>query len=529
MKNLGLLVIFWGCTALVPAQVTYEQLLKAKEDPGNWLTYSGSYDSHRHSRLEQISRENVEGLDLEWALQIHSFEKFETTPLVVDGIMYFTEPPNIVHALDTRTGRTFWSYHRDLPDDTHACCGNVNRGLAILGETLYMGTLDAYLIALDARTGSVLWEVEVAKYTDGYSITHAPLVVKDRLIVGVSGGEFGIRGFLDAYSAKDGKRIWRSYTVPGPGEPGNETWEGDSWKSGGAPTWLTGSFDPELNLIYWGTGNPSPDFNGEVRKGDNLYSDCVLALDADTGKMKWYFQFTPHDVWDWDAAQIPVLLDTEVNGTNRKLLLWPNRNAFYYVFDRETGELLTNRQFTRQDWADGLNSKGRPIFKPGMEPNDEERVIYPGIHGGTNWQSPSYSPVTDLFYLVVREIATYYTMGEAEYDPGVLFLGSRWQATADDPGKSWIQGWVPQSGEVKWRYPVHGDIWAGVLSTSGQLVFSGTNRGQFFALDAETGRELWRVNLGGRIIAASVTYLSDEKQLVTIAAGSGLFTFGLKD
>ncbi len=529
MKSFTVLIFLLHFSVPLLGQVTYERLLQADREPGNWLTYSGSYDSHRYSRLDQIHRENIQELRLKWVFQMRTLEEVETTPLVVDGIMYLTEPPSNAHALDTRTGRTFWSYVRDLPDEIHTCCGRVNRGLAILGERLYLGTVDAHLVALDAKTGSVIWDVEVADHRTGHSITSAPLVVQDKVIVGIAGGEFGIRGFLDAYDAKSGKRVWRFQTIPGPGEPGHDTWEGDSWKTGGAPTWLTGSFDPELNLIYWGTGNPSPDFNGETREGDNLYSDSVIALDADTGQLKWYFQFTPHDVWDWDAAQIPVLLDAQFQGRLRKLILWPNRNAFYYVFDRETGELLLVRQFARQTWAEGIDSNGRPIVKPEALPSEEGVVVLPGIQGAINWFSPSYNPLTGLLYLPVRDVPTLVTTGDISFSPGDFFLGSRWQGLPDEPSWAVIRAMVPQTGEVKWEYSLHRDVWTGLLSTAGNVVFGGSIEGQFFALDTSTGKELWRINTGAQIIAAPVTYLSDGKQLVSIAAGNALFTFGLQD
>jgi len=527
VKKITFLLVLLNLAASALGQVTYQHLLEADREPGNWLTYSGSYNSQRHSRLEQINRDNVSELEMKWAFQMRTLEDVETSPLVVDGIMYLTEPPSNAHAVDTRTGRTFWSYTRELPDETHTCCGQVNRGLAMLGEKLYLGTVDAYLVALDSKTGSVLWEVEVADRLAGYSITVAPLVVKDKVIVGVSGGEFGIRGFLDAYDAETGKRVWRFYTVPAPGEPGHDTWEGDDWKTGGAPTWITGSFDPALNLIYWGTGNPSPDFNGELRPGDNLYTDCVIALDADTGQLKWYFQFTPHDVWDWDAAQIPVLVDAKFEGRMRKLMLWPNRNAFYYVLDRETGELLLVKQFARQTWAQGMDSKGRPIIRLEALPTEKGVVIWPGIQGAMNWYSPSYSPLTGLLYLPVRHVPTFISTSDVDYDPGAMFLGSRWTGMPEDPAWASIQALVPQTGEVKWEYPLHRDVWTGLLSTAGHLVFGGSVEGQFFALDTATGEELWRTPLGGMVIAAPVTYLTDGKQRVSIAAGNSIFTFGL--
>ncbi len=509
--------------------VGYQDLLQTEQNPGNWLMYSGGYKSHRFSRLAQVHRNNVHKLELKWVFQKATLEKFETTPLVVDEIMYLTHPPSNVFALDLRTGRTFWSYQHKLPERIHVCCGFVNRGLAILGERLYLGTLDAHLVALDAKTGSVLWDVEVADYRTGYSITVAPMALEDKIIVGISGGEYGIRGFLDAYDAATGERMWRFYTIPGPGEPGHETWKGDSWKTGGAPTWVTGSFDPDLNLIYWGTGNPSPDFNGEVRKGDNLFSSSVIALDADTGTLKWHFQFTPHDVHDWDACQIPVLVDTEFKGRQRKLLLWANRNAFFYVLDRETGEFLLAREFAKQTWAERIDSKGRPIRKPGMTPSPEGTLVYPGIQGGTNWYSPSYSPQTGLFYLSVWELPNIFFMGEAIYDPGNFFYGSLMQgASEEEPGWGAVRALAPKTGEIKWEYRLHTVPWSGILSTAGGLIFSGTTDGQFFALDADTGKELWVSSLGGMISASPISYLSDGKQQISIAAGSALFTFELE-
>ncbi|MGH9631326.1 MAG: pyrroloquinoline quinone-dependent dehydrogenase, partial [Bryobacteraceae bacterium] len=477
--------------------------------------------------LDQVNRKNAGKLALKWAFQMKTLHKVEITPLVVDGIMYVTQPPNDVHALDAETGRAFWSYRRALPEKINVCCGQVNRGLAMLGGRLYMGTVDSHLVALDSKTGAVLWDIEVADRLAGYSITVAPLAVKDKIIVGISGGEYGIRGFLDAYDAKTGKRAWRFYTVPGPGEPGNETWEGDSWKTGGAPTWVTGSYDPGLNLIYWGTGNPSPDWNGEVRKGDNLYSSSVIAVDADTGKLKWHFQFTPHDVHDYDSVQIPVLVDAEFKGRSRKLMYWANRNSFFYVLDRETGEFLLARPFTKQTWAERIDEKGRPIRKPGTNPSPEGTLVYPGVQGGTNWYSPSYHPKTGLLYLSVWEYASIFHTGDAPYSPGNRFLGSVPSRVPDEPGYGAVRAIHPQTGEVKWEHKLVSMPQAGVLSTAGDIVFGGSDEGHFFALDAYTGEEIWRVNTGGVIAAGPVTYLSNGKQQISIASGSAIFTFAV--
>src|SRR5258708_5615983 len=315
-------------------QVSFERLLHAAQEPQNWLTYSGSPPSHRHSLLDQINIANVKNLELQWVFQAQSLQGFETSPLVVDGVMYLTHGPNDVAALDAKTGRIFWTYQYASSTESKLCCGAVNRGLAILGDTLFMGTLDAHLIALDARNGRPIWNTTVADFNSGISLTHAPLIVKDKVVIGTAGGEYGIRGFIAAYSAQTGKEVWRFTTIPGPGEPGHETWEGDAWKHGGGSAWLNGSYDPNLNLIYWGTGNPGPDMNPDQRPGDNLYTDCAVALDADTGKMRWHFQFTPHDAADWDATQIPVLLDANWNGSPPKPFLWPNPTPFFYSFNR---------------------------------------------------------------------------------------------------------------------------------------------------------------------------------------------------
>lgn len=522
------IAVFLLCGVLSPAQITYERILKSAEEPRNWLTYSGNYDSWRYSKLAQINAANVKNLSMAWVVQMKTLEKVETTPLVVDGVMYFTEPPNAAHAIDAATGRRFWTYRRPLPDKISPCCGQVNRGMAILGDTLFLGTIDGYLVALDRKTGNVIWETLVGDRKTGHSVTVAPLALKDKIIVGIAGGEYGVRGFLDAYDPKTGKRLWRFWTVPGPGEPGHDTWSGDSWKTGGAPTWVTGSYDPALNLVYWGTGNPSPDWNGDVRKGDNLYSSSVIALDADSGKLKWYFQFTPHDLHDWDAVQVPVLIDAEFRGRPRKLMLWANRNAFYYVLDRATGEFLQGKAFVRQSWASGLDDKGRPIRIANTFPSREGTKVYPGVQGGTNWYSPSYSPQTGLFYLSVWDYASIYYTGDAPYKPGNRFLGSVPAGVPNEPGGGMIKALDPLTGNTKWSFPLQTTPQAGILSTAGGVVFGGNNEGQFLALDARTGTELWRANTGGVIIAGPVTYSVNGKQMVTIASGNSLFTFALR-
>ena len=410
----------------IHAQVTYERLLHAAREPQNWLTYSGSYSSQRYSALDQVTPANVKNLEMKWVFQADSIQKMEASPIVVDGVMYVTQAPNDVVALDAKTGRIFWTYQYRVSPDARLCCGQVNRGLAIHGDTLFMGTIDAHLVALDAKNGRVLWNIEVADPKLGYSITEAPLVVKDKVVLGPAGGEYGIRGFFAAYDVATGKEAWRFYTIPAPGEPGNETWAGDSWKHGSGSSWSTGSFDPDLNAIYWGTGNPGPDWNPDTRRGDNLYTCSVVALDADTGKLKWHFQFTPNDSSDWDSAQVPVLADMDWNGNRRKVMLWANRNGFFYVLDRTTGKFMRGNAFVHQTWAAGLDENGRPIRLPDTQPTVEGTRLYPGMQGGTNWYSPSWSPRTGLFYVPAwKDYYSYFSKLPGAWHEGQSYFGGR--------------------------------------------------------------------------------------------------------
>ena len=508
--------------------VTPERLLNAEDEPQNWLMYSGSYKSQRYSRLDQIQSQTVGDLEIQWVYQLRVLDRAETTPLVVDGVMYITESPSTVIAVDAATGRPYWRYQHELPDDMVFCCGRNNRGVAVQGDRIIMSTLDAQLVALDAKTGSVLWQTQVAEASSGYSKTAAPLIVGDKIFTGIAGGEYGIRGLIDAYDLETGTRTWRFNTTPGPDNPDNRTWSGDSWRTGGAATWMTGSYDPEFNLVYWGTGNPGPDYDGTVREGDNLYSDSVVALDADTGELKWYFQFTPHDIHDWDATQIPILADTTFEGKPRKLMLFPNRNAFFYVLDRETGEFLLGTPYAKQTWAERLDDNGRPVLIPNMEPTPEGTVVSPAITGGSNWWSPSYSPRTDLLYVMAYDAETRYFLRKTAYEEGDSFRAGG--GLSPEPVESYhraVRAISPQTGARRWEFPVDPRSTSGLLSTAGDLVFGGTADGSFFALDAFTGEELWYKNIGGRVHAGPMTYAVNGRQFVAIAAGNAIFSFAL--
>jgi alcohol dehydrogenase (cytochrome c) len=507
--------------------ITPQRLVQAASEPANWLTYSGNYQGHRHSPLAQITPANVARVRPVWVYQSREAGKLETSPIVIDGVLYLTEKPHIVTALDGRTGRPLWSYRRPRVK-VSTCCGEVNRGPAALGDGLYYATLDAHLVALDRRTGTLRWDVEVADYKLGHSMTVAPLAVKDKIIAGISGGEFGIRGFLDAYDAKTGKRAWRLWTVPGKGEPGNETWKGDSWRTGGAPTWVTGSYDPALDLLYWGTGNPAPDYNGDNRTGDNLYSNSLLAIDPDSGKLRWHFQYTPHDLHDWDSNQVPVLIDAVFAGRARKLVAHANRNAFFYLLDRVTGEFLLGVPYAKQTWAKGLDPRGRPIRHPGMEPSETGTLVYPGLAGATNWYSPAYNPATGLLYVQTHEdYAQIFYKRAGAHKPGGRFEGGSARDIEGSEHFGVIKAIQPTTGKVVWQFPLHSAPSGGVLSTAGGLVWSGNREGTFFALDARTGKPLWRFQTGGIIWANPTAFAVDGRQHVLIPAGSAIFVFAL--
>ena len=546
--KLAVAVLLLAASYRLDAQVTSDRILRAADEPQNWLTYSGGYSSQRYSLLKQIDTSNAKNLELKWMVQNQVFGPWETSPLVVDGIMYLTQRPNDVMAVDAKTGRMFWLYRYTNSGRQQVCCGAQNRGVAMLGDTLFMGTLDAHLVAIDAKNGKPLWTTLVADDKLAYSITLAPLVVKDKVIVGVGGAEYGIRGFVAAYDPKTGKELWRFYTIPGQGEKGSETWSGQAWEHGGGSVWVTGSYDPALNLTYWGVGNPGPDWNPDQRPGDNLYTDSVVALDPDTGKLKWHYQFTPNDGYDYDSVQVPVLADLMWKGTLTKAMLWGNRNGNFYVLDRENGKFLLGAPFVKVTWMSGWDEGGKPI----QTPQPVGMPTYPGVQGGTNWYSPSYSPRTGLFYVAAWEnYGSIYRKEPVEYEAGRRFNGGAGATvkTVPDapvmPGpqapRSPINTWTnlvgngaviaidPKTGQAKWKFQMYDVTDAGILTTAGDVLFTGGREGYFYALDARTGTVLWKTYLGGAIMSAPVTYSIDGKQYVIVNAGNVMATFALRE
>jgi alcohol dehydrogenase (cytochrome c) len=527
-------LFFTFLCAFASAQTSYEQLLADEQNGDDWLSYSGGYKSERFSPLGQINPANVSQLKVMWAYQMQAAGIAgaglqETTPLVANGIMYLTEAPSSVTALDARTGNLLWHWKPDISEEVlNIGFPRINRGVALLDDSVFVATLEARLFALDAISGAVRWEATVADNSVGFSLTLAPLALDGKIIVGVSGAEAGIRGFIDAYDSNTGEQLWRTFTVPEPGEPGSETWRGEAWQTGGGSTWLTGSFDAELNTLYWTTGNPAPDWNGDLRPGDNLFTCAVLALNPDTGEMLWHFQYTPHDTHDWDANQIPVLIDGEFEGKQRKLLALADRNAFYYLIDRETGEYLLGEEYSYQTWAEGIDDLGRPIVKLNTEPTREGNLVWPSLQGATNWFSPSYNPITGQFFVPNRRMGAIYYKADVEYTPGAPFLGGGEQALDGDQASGAIVALDAMTGRQEWEFELLTPPWSGVMATGGGLVFGSSAEGVFFALDAATGNPLWNFNSGAHIRTNPMGFAVDDNQRVAIVGGRTLFVFGLE-
>ncbi len=518
-----------------PGVLPWERLRNADREPQNYMTYWGDLAGKHYSALEQINTANVKDLEAKWALPLRGNGATEGIPLVIDGIMYTVGPAAgsmEVMALDARTGHVLWRYQRRQKVTNPHQINAVNRGVAVAGDRVFFGTLDAYLIALDARTGKQLWETKVADTMQGYSITSPPLPVRHLVITGISGGEFGISGFLEAYDQATGKRIWRFNTVPQPGEAGHETWPSDTWKRGGAPTWLPGSFDPDLNLLYWAVGNPGPDFNGDLRKGDNLYTCSVIALDPDTGKLKWYYQFTPNDTHDWDATEDLVLVDRMWHGVRRKLLLQADRNGIFYVLDRTNGKFLAASPFVRASWVKGWDENGRPILTRNWRSDPKGEWVFPAIGGGTNFQAPSYDPQTGWMYFMYHDGGANYASGPAPFQPGTLYsgMGVASPGARGRPSSDGIQAFDPETGKTVWKFELtRGGLSPGVLSTAGGVVFAASTEGNFIALDARTGKPLWHFNTGTRMTSSPMSYSVNGKQYVAVSASGMLYSFALPE
>ena len=515
--------------------VTYQRLLTAGSNTEEWLLPYGTYNGFRHAADTQIDASNVSRLSIRW---IHQFgthnQRIETVPVISGGMMFVTLPRGTLIALDAASGRQIWEYHRTPPPDLALCCSDANRGVAVYGNKVYMETLDAHVLAFDAATGKLLWDRSPVNYRDGYSMTSAPLALDGMLVTGIAGGDFSTIGFIVALDAETGAEKWRIHTIPGPGEPGRETWGGDSAKTGGATTWLPGTYDPELGLLYWGTGNPAPDYNATTRPGDNLYSNSVLAIQASTGKLVWHFQYTPGDDHDWDSVQPPMLVDAQDGGAPRKLLIVANRNGFFYVLDRQTGAFIRGAPYARQTWADGLTPAGRPLRRANTSPSPQGTYLLPSVSGATNWWQSSFSPETHLYYVPALERSGVFfsTKVPPSPEPGQPFYGSGGQGVGNQPHYTVVRAIDPATAQMKWEFrrPVRSEEAniGGLLSTAGDLVF-GSDLSDIFALRATDGALLWMFNAGSKIDAAPVSYRSGGKQMLAIAAGQILIAFALPD
>lgn len=538
-RKAALIGVVFSCLAALAGDTTPASLSAAidvrSEDllvhppAANWISYNGDYSGRRFSALSEINPGNLDGLRAEWVFHAPNSSRLELTPVVVNGMMFMTTA-NDASALDARTGRVVWHHSwpvsEGLIDDAS---GHLNRGVAVWHNRVYMETDNAHLLCLDARSGNLIWNVAYANWNKNYGATGAPLVIKDQVLVGTSGGDDGVRGFLAAYDAMTGKLTWRFWTIPGPGEFGSSSWPGTLYLHGGGTTWMPGTYDPQLNTVYWGTSNPAPDFEGGVRPGDDLYTDCVLALDPDTGKLKWYFQFTPHDLLDYDAVETPILIDAVFQGVQRKLLVQANRNGFIYVLDRTNGKFLSATRFVEKlNWAKDVDPQGRPV-RTGVEPSAAGTRVCPGYSGATNWYSPSYSESThSVYFMALEECETYF------FKPQVFKEGQGYYST----GVKRIPGEISQkvlvafnldTNSIAWKYPQvgAGHSSGGTMTTAGGLVFFGDDAGSLEAVEARTGKPLWHFNTGQDMSASPMSYAVADKQYVAIAAGSNIFSFKL--
>lgn len=510
---------------VLPAELAVPRL------EANWLSYNGDYSGRRFSSLAQINTGNIVQLHAQWVFHTNSSDRMEVTPLVINGVMFATAG-NDTYALDASTGREIWRYARPISEGLiDDASRHLSRGVALWHSRVFRQTDNAHLLALDARSGHLLWEIAYADWNKNYGATGAPLVVNGKVIVGTSGGDDGVRGFVAAYDANSGKLSWRFWTIPGPKEFGSESWPGDLYLHGGGTTWMPGTYDTETNTLFWTTSNPGPDFDGNVRPGDDLYTDCVLALDPDTGKLKWYFQFTPHDLYDYDATETPVLIDAVYGGEPRKLLVQANRNGFVYVLDRSNGKFLSATPFANKiTWAKSIDVQGRPVLT-GLKPSPEGTAICPGYGGATNWFAPSYNESTHLVYfMAMEECQTFFTKPQ-KFEERKTFYSTGVKRVPGEISKKILVAYDLDKQSIAWRYPQVGRAHSssGTMTTAGDLVFFGDDSQSFEAVDARTGKPLWHFNTGQDFGASPMTYAVQGKQYVAIAAGSDIFSFALSD
>jgi len=505
---------------------------RAVTSQADWPSYNGQTSGSRYSPLAEITTSNVSRTVPKWIFSLPNTSRLQVTPLVLQGVMYVTSA-NECYALDAGAGREIWHYQRPRTKGLVGnAAGGVNRGVGVAGDRVFMVTDHAHLIALNRFTGALLWETEMADWHQNYNATGAPLVVGNLVVTGTSGGDEGVRGFVAAFDQVTGTEVWRFWTVPRPGEPKAETWQGKGIEHPGAATWLTGTYDPGLDTVYWPTGNPSPDLIGDDRGGDNLYSDSIVALDARTGKLKWHFQFTPHDVWDYDAQETPALIDATWQNRPRKLLVQANRNGFFYVLDRTDGAFLLGKQYARNvTWAGGLTPQGRPMIVPNMEPSLEGKRVCPSLEGSSNWYATSFNPTTGLYYVQTNDKCGVFTRTPMEWEAGKGFMGGSFKQAPDEPAQRILRAIDIQTGRIVWELPETGavDSWGGTLSTAGGLVIFGEDSGALMAADAANGKPLWSFQTSQLWKASPMTYMFDNKQYVAVAAGSNIIAFGLAD
>ncbi|MEO8257967.1 MAG: PQQ-binding-like beta-propeller repeat protein [Acidobacteriota bacterium] len=506
------------------------QEYRAVTSQADWPSYNGQTSGSRYSPLTQITKENASRLAPKWMFSLPNTARLQVTPVVADGVMYVTSA-NECYALDAGSGREIWHYQRARTKGLAGnAAGGVNRGVGVAGDRVFMLTDHAHVIALNRSTGALLWETEMADWRQNYNATGAPLPVGDLVVTGVSGGDEGVRGFVAAFDQATGREVWRFWTVPRPGEPGSETWQGKGIAHPGGTTWMTGAYDAALDTVYWPVGNPGPDLIGDDRLGDNLYTDSIIALEAKTGRLKWHFQFTPHDVWDYDAQEPTALVDTVWQGRPRKLLIQANRNGFFYVLDRTDGAFLFGTQYVKNvTWASGLTPAGKPIKVPNMEPSLEGKRVCPSLDGASNWYSASFNPTTNLYYVQTNDKCGIFTRTPMEWEAGKGFMGGSFRPAPDEPARRVLRALDIQTGKAVWELPQTGTVnsWGGTLSTAGGVVIFGEDSGALMAADAATGKPLWSFQTSQLWKASPMTYLFDNKQFVAVAAGSNIIAFGL--